>query len=311
MRNLTHAIIIGVVVLAKLAISNAHGAPAQHEDVAAKLDLPIEKSWPARKAWDDSAEAQYGDFISTIGRAVAAGKCRTLSDCMNDPAINPLHETTAQALRFRADCADVPYILRAYFAYRHDLPFSYARTMKGRGHDARYYRDARPQGLRTWLASKTPRHLFQSLSSAVHSGFFRTAPAIASADFYQTTIDRSAVRSGTMFYDPNGHVLVVYAIRPDGEVLTFDGHPDGYLTHGQLTEKNERGGASQGGGFKNFRPITFQNGHVLQAENTTIAGFGGTTPFDRSRYQVGGRPVSFHAWVRAQLAADPTRLATR
>lgn len=311
MRKLTHAIAIGIAVLVALAVPKAHSAPLPQQEVAAKLDLPTEKSWPALRAWDGGAEAQYSEFISTIGRAVAAGKCRTLRDCLNDPAINPLHEFTAQALRFHADCADVPYILRAYYAYRHDLPFSYARTMQGRGHDARYYRDARPQGLRTWLESKTPRHLFQSLSSAVHSGFFRTAPAIESADFYQTTIDRNAVRPGTMFYDPNGHVLVVYALQPDGEVLTFDGHPDGYLTHGQLTEKNVHGGATQGGGFKNFRPITCQNGHVIQTENTAIAGFGGTDSFDRSRYQIDGKPVGFHAWVRGELAADPARLATR
>jgi hypothetical protein len=140
---------------------------------------------------------------------------------------------------------------------------------------------------------------------------FRTAPAIESADFYQTRVTRKAIRPGTMFYDPNGHVLVVYALRPDGEVLTFDGHPDGYLTHGELTEKNVRGGATQGGGFKNFRPISCQDGRVLQAQNAAIADFGGTAPFERSRYQVAGQPVGFHAWVRNQLVLDEARLATR
>lgn len=310
MKRLTHAIAVGVAILATQAIPLARGAPVPPA-VSAKLDLPIEQVWPALHAWDGVAEAQYGEFISTIGQAIAAGKCRTLRDCLNDPAINPLYEDTAQALRFHADCADVPYILRAYYAYRHDLPFSYARAMQGRGRDARYYRDAHPQGLRTWRESKTPRQLLHGLSSAVHSGFFRTAPAVASADFYQTAIDRNAVRPGTMFYDPNGHVLVVYTLRPDGEVLTFDGHPDGYLTYGRLTEKNVRGGVTQGGGFKNFRPITCQNGRVVQAKNAAITGFGGTAPFDRSRYQVDGQPVGFHAWVRAELAADRSRLARR
>lgn len=302
MKNLPQRIAVGIAVLITLAIPEARGSPTQQKDVLAKLDLPIDKSWPARRAWNDNAEARYSDFISTIGSAVAARKCHTLRDCLNDPAVNPLYEPNSPALRMHADCADVPYILRAYFAYRHDLPFSYARTMQGRGRDARYYRDAHPQGLRTWLESATPRQLFQSLSSAVHSGYFRTAPTLESADFYQATIARKAVRPGTMFYDPNGHVLVVYALRPDGDVLTFDSHPDGYLTYGNLSDKNERGGVTQGGGFKNFRPITCQNGRVMQAQNAEIADFGGTTSFDRSRYQVDGQPVEFHTWVRAQGA---------
>ena len=34
-----------------------------------------------------------------------------------------------------------------------------------------------------------------------------------------------------MFYDPNGHVVVIYELLPNGELRFFDGHPDGYVTH--------------------------------------------------------------------------------
>src|SRR5690242_14960662 len=129
MKRLSQAIAIGGAVLATQVIPLARGAPGPPA-AATKLDLPMEQAWPALNAWDDVAEAQYGEFIATLGQAIAAGKCRTLRDCLNDPAINPLYEDTTQALRFHADCADVPYILRAYYAYRHDLPFSYARTMQ-------------------------------------------------------------------------------------------------------------------------------------------------------------------------------------
>jgi len=86
------------------------------------------------------------------------------------------------------------------------------------------------------------------------------------------------------------------------EVRFFDGHPDGYLTHGTLSEKNERGGVSQGGGFKNFRPIHIAHGAIVQSRNRELTDYGGTAPFDRSRYQVQGQAVSFHAWLKSQLA---------
>lgn len=266
------------------------------------MDQPTAEVWPARAAWNAAAEAGYSDFIAQLGSSIAAGRCRRLVDCLRDPAINPLFEPGAERLRFHADCADVPYILRAYYAFHHDLPFAHARSMHGRGRDARYYRDAQPSGLQAWLDAATPRRLFEGLGRIVHSGFFRTAPQVESADFYQLRVDRQAVRPGTMFYDPNGHIVVVYDLRPSGEVRFFDGHPDGYLTHGTLSEKNERGGVSQGGGFKNFRPIHLAHGAIVQSRNRELTDYGGTAPFDRSRYQVQGQAVSFHAWLKSQLA---------
>lgn len=208
----------------------------------------------------------------------------------------------------------MPYILRAYFAYRHELPFAYAKSMQGHGRDARYYRHACPAGLLTWLDAATPRQLFQRIGGVVHSGYFRTAPYIESADFYQAAVDRQAVRPGTMFYDPNGHVVVIYEVLADGTLLFFDGHPDGLLTHGALSEKNVRGGLSQGGGLKNFRPLRVENGMIRQHRNAELSDYGGSAQFERSRYQVNGHPVDYYAWLRAALAAptgEPASTATR
>lgn len=274
-----------------------------------KIDGPTAKVWPAHRAWDTALETQYGNFIARIGHAVAAGRCHTLAACLRDPAINPLFEPGAESLRFHADCADVPYILRAYFAYHHDLPFSYAKSMRGHGRDARYYHHAAPSGLSTWREAPTPRRLFEGIGRVVHSGYFRTAPIVETSDSYQAAVDRRAVRPGTMFYDPNGHVVVLYEILADGAALFFDGHPDGSLTHGALSEKNVRGGLSQGGGLKNFRPVRIENGCVVQKRNAELADYGGAAQFERSRYQVNGRPVDYYAWLKAALAA-PAQGAT-
>jgi len=268
---------------------------------SARIDQPTSAVWPGLHSWTPQLEAEYSAFVVSLGEKIAKRRCRTLAACLNDPTINPDPEETGRALRFRADCADVPYILRAYFSYRHDLPFGFTKEMRGQGRDARYYRNARPEGVRTWREFGTPRKLFESLSSAVHSGYFRTAPSLENADFYQTTIDRSAIHPGTTFYDPNGHVLVVYGVLGSGEVLTFDGHPDGFLTFGTLSEKNVHGGASQGGGFKNFRPLRLQNDSLQLVKNAELRDFGGSVSFDKSRFVADGTSVNYHSWVREQL----------
>ncbi|MFO0609075.1 MAG: hypothetical protein U0324_38270 [Polyangiales bacterium] len=286
--------------LAALALALA--SPAAF---AQGLDRPMAAAWPAARGWNASLETRYGRFVQRVGRAVAAGRCRHLNDCLNDPAINPLHEAGARPLRFRADCADVPYILRAYFAYRNQLPFVWTRTMTGRGGDPRYLLDARPTGLRRWTEFATPRALFEGIGSEVHSGYFRQAPSLDAGDTYQAAVSRAAVRPGTVFYDPNGHVLVVYEVAPDGEVRFFDGHPDNSLSHPSLTARQEQGTARFGGGFRNFRPFTYRGGAPVFLRNRQLPLWGGAGVFDPARRRVAGSPAAFHEWVRARLATRP------
>ena len=269
---------------------------------AQSLDLPTAIAWPAEHEWDDAMESRYSDFVATIGRAVAAGRCGTLSHCLNNPSINPLFIRSGRRVHIHADCADVPYTLRAWFAYRNHLPFAYARTMRGSGHDPRYLRNARATGTRLWTNFATPRDVLQSISSDVHSGFLRTAPDIEDSDFYQTTVDRRGIRPGTSYYDPNGHVLVVYEIHDDGEILMFDGHPDNTLSHPRFSERYFLGSARSGGGFKNFRPISWQNGVLVRWRNVEIPTFGGVEQFDATRRVGTIGAVTFHAWVRARMA---------
>ena len=304
---------VSVVVLSNTLPHSASASPARAAQrqpslhlspgniSSSRIDQPTATVWPGLRSWTPQLESEYSAFVVSLGEKIAQRRCRTLAACLNDSSINPDPEPLGRDFRFRADCADVPYILRAYFSYRHDLPFGFTKEMRGQGRDARYYRNARPEGVRTWRDYATPRKLFESLSSAVHSGYFRTAPDIERADFYQTTVDRTAIRPGTTYYDPNGHVLVVYGLRENGEVLTFDGHPDGFLTFGSLSEKNVRGGESQGGGFKNFRPLRVQNDSLSFAKNGELTDFGGNLQFDKRRYVVDGVQVNYHAWVRSQL----------
>jgi hypothetical protein len=294
------------VALATLATSSVASTAA-----AQRLDRPISEVWTVQGQWDQGAEAEYSAFVATIGRAVAQGRCRSLNICLNDPTINPLHEAGARPLEFRADCADVPYVLRAYFAYRHGLPFAFAARMRGHGRDARYLTEAHPEGIHLWTEYSTPRALLENIGSIVHSGYFRTAPDVEPADFYQVAISPGSIRPGTTYYDPNGHVLVVYEVRPDGEILLFDGHPGGSLTHKRFGDKLVLGTARLGGGFKNFRPFVYRNGTVIPTRNAQLRDFAGDVPFNRANFRVGGTQVGYHAWVRSRMSTRATLTASR
>jgi hypothetical protein len=271
---------------------------------ADRMDQPSARVWTGRKAWNAAEETAYSEFVAALGRGAAGGRCHTLAACLNDPAVNPLWERGAP-LRMHADCADVPYMLRAYFALRHDLPFVWAEHMQGRGRDERYLREARPTGLRTWHAYKTARLLLAHIGNEVSSGWFRTAPELEGTDTYPTRITRQAIHAGTIFYDPNGHVLVVYEVRPSGEVLFFDGHPDGSLTHTSLNGKQVVGGPRQGGGFRNFRPFEWTGTRPLFAKNAEIADYDPIAQGDATRRTTSGRHVSFVDWVRSLLGVVP------
>lgn len=301
---------IAPVKLTTLAMSLGLSLTAQTV-CAQGLDAPMGSAWPATRTWNASYEQRFGRFVQRIGRAVAAGRCRHLSDCLNDASINPLHEPGARPLRFRADCADLPYVLRAWFAYRNRLPFAWTRAMTGRGRDPRYLLDARPSGTRLWTDFATPRALFEHIGEEVHSGYFRLAPELDAGDTYQTAVRRTAIRPGTVFYDPNGHVLMVYEVMADGEVRLFDAHPDNSISHPSLSPRQERGTARFGGGFRNFRPLSVHAGIARFTPNRQLREWGGRTQFDDTHHIVAGAPSDYHAWIRARLATAPRTLAAR
>ena len=47
----------------------------------------------------------------------------------------------------------------------------------------------------------------------------------AYSDFYSPAINRENIIPGTIIYDPNGHVALVYKVTDDGNIF-FDPHPD-------------------------------------------------------------------------------------
>jgi hypothetical protein len=252
------------------------------------------------KPWDATAEKEFSTFIAGLGNAREAGRCTTLAQCLNDPTINPYRAASDTKLDVFADCSKVGIALRGYFAIKTGRPFKYVSEVVGdrpanlaadREPDYRYTANNHPIAWSTAKTSPTMQALFNRIASLYHSGFYRMAPSVEKDDTYPVDIRPGTVRPGTVYYDPNGHVLLVYKVDANGTVHFIDGHPDNSLTYRILTGDLAVGGSSQGGGFRNFRPI---DSHTLEyAPNTALTDLGS------SQY---GHGAAYAEWVRSQLS---------
>ncbi|HEY8080086.1 MAG TPA: hypothetical protein VIF62_38410, partial [Labilithrix sp.] len=245
------------------------------------------------KPWDAAADDDFSRWIGALGTAREAGRCTTLNACVNDGTINTLHRDSDAQLDIFADCADVPMELRGYFAQKTGRAFSYVSQIQGTGPDERYSAGNHPTGWSTAGQSKTMQSLLTRVSNVVDTGFYRMAPEVEDDDTYPIDPSPTSLRPGSVFYDPNGHVLLVYRVDADGTVRMMDGHPDNSLTFGPLTEgKFAVGGRSQGGGFRNFRPQHWDGTQFVRATNEELRDFGDT------QYGHGDQYVD---WIRQKL----------
>lgn len=268
---------------------------------------PLAQSWPAERVWNDKLEEEYAEFVFRLGQAVAQRRCHHLDACLRDPVANVLYEAqTDPDLVLGVDCGDLPYVLRGYFSFKKHLPFGFVCGVDGVGEHVRYMSNVFPTKFCSWQGYKTPRDVLSSMSGAVHSGMYRMAPEVETSDFYPVALSRRAVRPGTVYYDPNGHVLTVADVQKDGSVYLMDGHPDGSLTWKRFGAAFALGGRGQGGGFKNFRTVRLEGKELRRARNEELALFDGQTQWDRSLWPLVGGQGNYHALVKQRLALSTT-----
>jgi hypothetical protein len=281
-----------------------------------------------RTAWTEQDERAYEEFVQRIGES----NCRTVHDCLTDARANPLYRASNPAgMRFYADCADLPYMLRAYFAWKNGLPFAYSAAVSpaGKSHDARYNTTGNHVSSRreiTW-AGVDARHALPQMIEAVTSAHYRYSPHYTGKllpDHYPVKISRDSIKAGTILYDPNGHLAVVYKVTPEGRIHFIDAHPDNSLTRGVYGKAYKRDAPAVGAGFKRWRPQTlvgatqhsdgsYQGGRIVLAADKDLADwsdeqfFGTDTNrpkvWNLGRFVHEGETLEYYEFVRKRLAS--------
>ena len=96
--------------------------------------------WPIRNAWNRANENLYSAWIEKLFDAPldAAPSWKALHEVLRDRSRNALYNhmglgEDSMGLFIRPDCADLPYFLRAYFAFKMGLPFGYSKCTRGGG----------------------------------------------------------------------------------------------------------------------------------------------------------------------------------
>jgi len=96
--------------------------------------------WPVRNTWDRATENLYSAWIEKLFDAPldAAPSWKALHEVLRDKSRNALFNhlglnEDSMGLVIRPDCADLPYFLRAYFAFKMGLPFGYTKCTRGGG----------------------------------------------------------------------------------------------------------------------------------------------------------------------------------
>lgn len=313
-----------------LALGLAFSPLAFAQSVTKGLNWEIKST-----SWSAGNEKAYQEFVTGIGLAREQKLCGTIDQCLKHPVANRLYyQKTPKEFKAYSDCADLPFVLRAYFAWMNNLPFAYPNDVSkaqesDAGSDIRYT----PNGNKIvgHYAVKTGdsvNKVIAELSDSVSSAMFRVHPeqdvinSVQYPDFASVKLTRQGLLPGTSLYDPAGHILVVYKVENDGRILLIDAHPDGSLTRQVYGDKFVRSRPGAGAGFKTFRPIqlvgatqdangNYIGGKIVAAPNAQVPNYGieqyvGTTPnpssWSKGTFEINGEVVGYYDYVRRILA---------
>ncbi len=273
-------------------------------------------------SWTEADERGYGEFIQAIGNT----GCHSVNQCLRSSA-NPFAKSDPPTGEFFSDCADLPYYLRAYYAWKLGLPFSYISAVSPLGNttDIRYTARGNEIATRRDVLSGSVNglDLLVTLRDSVSSATYRLHPDMEGTDLYPVRIDRKAIKPGTVLYDPNGHLAIVYRVEDDGRIEYIDAHPDNSLTRGTYGRKFVRSSPGMGAGFKNWRPIrlvgatrgpdgSLVGGKVTFAKNAELPDYSteqffgnGERPADREwasgGFMLEDQLVDYYDYMRAKL----------
>lgn len=300
----------------------ARGRPAPEPR---RADAP---AWDPIWAWERDTENLYSAFVEQLFREPQGEEVTwpNLQVLLNDPARNLLHGHRSQGeesdLDLEPDCADLPYFLRAYFAWKLRLPFAWRQCSRGRGEGRPPECPARPKSNLDPVTASTEVGAFEAvireLRSNVHSSTQRTVPQTDASDVYPVPITRRALRPGTVFADPYGHIMVVAGWQPQGMdsygvLMAADAQPDGTVGRRRFwrgsflfTPETENSGP----GFKAWRPAVWDRveNRLELVSNADLANSQSYTPFSMQQYE--GSADDFYDSVEALINPRPLEPAS-
>jgi hypothetical protein len=312
-----------VLACRQRSVEHRHATAAHHRRVRPEGGDEAEAApggagpWPIRRAWGRVMENLYSAWVEALFDAPATEQpsWTPLHLVVRDPARNLLYNhlgadedgpDAARAVLVQPDCADLPYFLRAYFAWKLGLPFGYRHCDRGSstrpatcggllvGEPGAPRVGAAGGASDATLAARFSRYL-RSQVGLVHSGSGRTGPDDDETDLYPVALDRRALRPGVVYVDPYGHLLVlakwVDQPRDSGGILfAVDGHPD--LSVGRkrfwrgaflFSDKIQAGA----GGFKAFRPLAVRRGQLEALTNAEIRSSADYGNHSKEQYTLG------------------------
>jgi len=279
--------------------------------------------WKSVQGWDPSFEALYSVWINALFyEADERSSWPALHEVMHDRSRNLLYghlgmdEDNPDAkvhVIMEPDCADNPFYLRAYFAWKMGLPFGYHEADRG-------WMGKAPSTGR-WITNEIPTSkgnpvlsfnaFLRRLMDGIHSGTARTAFANDQSDYYPVALTHEALRPGVTFADPYGHTLIIVKWIPQsgnkpGMLLSVDAQPDGTVAVKRFWKGNFLFATSEvigEPGFKAFRPIVSDGNRFRLLTNAEIPGIPGLIPF--SMQQQGMDPELFYHAMERQINPRP------
>jgi hypothetical protein len=250
-------------------------------------------AWAVREAWSEAYENLYSAWIEKLFDAPLGEQPAwpALQQVLHDRARNFLHDDRGEgedddavgAPVLQPDCADLPYFLRAYFAFKLGLPFAYSTCTRGGWGSPPTCTHRRsnlnPVPQRTSAVSTFTDFLRITVANTVHSGTGRAPAEEDGGDYYPIRLSFEGLRPGTIYADPYGHILVVAKRIPQtessgGVLLAVDGQPDGTVARKRFWAGNflfAVDPALGSAGFKRFRPLIMDHGKVTALSNAAIA----------------------------------------
>ncbi len=263
--------------------------------------------WTTQRGWDKGTESLYAAWINALFQGCGEQTSwPALHEVTRDRERNFLHNHlglgeddpgSKNTVLMEPDCADNPFFLRAYFAWKLGLPFGY--HVCDRGWLGRSPRTGQWVTNESSSSKSDPVQAFNSFArrimDGVHSGTARTALDNESSDFYPVALQRTALRPGTVFADPYGHTFILVNWLPQtkeepGLLLAVDAQPDNTIAIKRFWKGNFLFNTVEvigEPGFKAFRPIVLDNGRLIPLSNASLTDSAGFVPFSLQQKNMG------------------------